>query len=435
MKKQIWVIACVGIVGMSLLAFARPVATETNANLDAVAKSAYVSESQHTQDDFAKVLLDRVIDENTDVNTDEGIEKSTQEVAVPCLENGSGVVVTSVEGIDKLEKEKEKKEVNMKELFPNLRYDRLGIAKNVDRWLNIREKGSINAKIVGKLPKNAACNIVGINKEGWAKIQSGKLTGYVKSEYLVTDKEAEAYALEVGTLVATVKTTTLNARFLPSEDAAKYTLIPEGEELEVFRENPKESFVEKFKENHFKGKKKVYIKDVNDKEMYQNLDAWVCVRVDREKVFVHRDYVDISYQLKKAVAVETLSENQSAGVTSTRVRMVEFAKQFLGNRYVWGGTSLTSGTDCSGFTQAIYRNFGYSLPRTSRAQSSASRAVSSSDVRPGDLFFYGAGSGVNHVAMYIGGGQVIHASNARDGIKISNAYYRTPIKIGRFIND
>ena len=115
--------------------------------------------------------------------------------------------------------------------------------------------------------------------------------------------------------------------------------------------------------------------------------------------------------------------------------MVAYAMQFLGSPYVYGGTSLTHGTDCSGFTQGIYAHFGYSIPRTSSAQAGATRTISASQAKPGDLFFYGNGSSVSHVAMYIGGGQVIHASSARTGIKISNSNYRTPIKVGRVIND
>ena len=108
--------------------------------------------------------------------------------------------------------------------------------------------------------------------------------------------------------------------------------------------------------------------------------------------------------------------------------------QFLGNRYVYGGTSLTNGIDCSGFTMRIYERFGYSIPRTSSAQSSYFRKISSSEAKPGDLFFYGSGGKVSHVAMYIGNGKVIHASSARTGIKISNAFYRSPIKVGRILN-
>lgn len=116
-----------------------------------------------------------------------------------------------------------------------------------------------------------------------------------------------------------------------------------------------------------------------------------------------------------------------------RKDMVAYAKKFLGNRYVYGGTSLTKGTDCSGFTMRIYQKFGYKIPRTSRSQSSASKKISSAEKKPGDLIFYGSGKRVSHVAMYIGNNKVIHASNAKSGIKISKWNYRRYIKIGRFI--
>lgn len=428
MKKQVWIIGFAGLIGMSLLAFAKPTATSSAVNEVSIARINSTTDNFYTPAQFAEAMLQNIADET--------IDNETEEVAIPFLKSGSGVTVTSVEVTDseEIDTQDEAGEVNVKELISNLNYDRLGIAK-VDNWLNIRKKPSIDAKIVGKLPKNAGCNIYGITKDGWAKIKSGNVTGYVSSEYLVMDEEAEAYALEVGTLVATVKTTTLNARFVPSTDSAKYTLVPEGEDLEVFREHLKTSFVEKFIDKYFQGEDKQYITEVDQDAMYDQLDDWLCVRIDSERVFVSKEFVDISYQLKKAVAVKELSENKSAGVTSARVSMVEYAKQFLGNRYVWGGTSLTNGTDCSGFTMGIYAHYGYSIPRTSAAQASYTRSVSSSDVRPGDLFFYGKGSSVSHVAMYIGNGLVIHASNERDGIKISNAYYRTPIKIGRVIND
>lgn len=116
-----------------------------------------------------------------------------------------------------------------------------------------------------------------------------------------------------------------------------------------------------------------------------------------------------------------------------RKDMVSYSKKFLGNRYVYGGTSLTRGTDCSGFTMRVYQKFGYKIPRTSRSQASASKSVSSANKQPGDLVFYGSGRRVSHVAMYIGNGKIIHASNRRDGIKISRWNYRKCIKIGRFI--
>ena len=178
--------------------------------------------------------------------------------------------------------------------------------------------------------------------------------------------------------------------------------------------------------------------------MYKDASNWVMLNIDNDHVFVSKDFVKFTYNLNRAVKIKHISakkshssskkgssDSSSSGSNSSIASsLVNYAMQFLGNRYVWGGTSLTNGTDCSGFVMRIYEHFGYSLPRTSSAQAAATRTVSAGDVRVGDLFFYGSGS-VSHVAMYIGNGQVIHASNARDGIKISSAYYRQPIKIGR----
>lgn len=130
--------------------------------------------------------------------------------------------------------------------------------------------------------------------------------------------------------------------------------------------------------------------------------------------------------------VKTVHSSKKSGVSSGQASIVEYAKKFLGNPYVWGGSSLTGGTDCSGFTMSLYAKYGYSLPHNAAAQAGVTRSVSSP--KPGDLFFYSNGSRINHVAMYIGGGMVIHASNPTDGIKISTAYYRHPVKIGRVMN-
>lgn len=326
------------------------------------------------------------------------------------------------------------------EIEMNIKYDRLGIA-NVEESLNVRQKASTDAKVIAKMGKNAACNVEKITKSGWAKIKSGDVQGFVLAKYLIMDEEAEELALKVGKRIATVKTETLNARFLPSTQSAKYTLVSDGEELEVVRENISEKYVSNFISKHFNTKKtKAYIKDVDQDAMKEELADWICVSIDDEKAFVSKEFVTFSYELKKAVSTETngtggSGSSNSSGQSSIRLSMVSYAKQFLGNRYVYGGTSLTNGTDCSGFTMGIYGHFGYGLPRTSSAQASATRTISASEAKPGDLFFYGYGGSVSHVAMYIGGGQVIHASNERTGIKISNAFYRTPIKVGRVIND
>lgn len=315
----------------------------------------------------------------------------------------------------------------------NLNFDRLGIS-NVSNYLNIRKKPGEDEKIIGKLPKYAGCNVYSI-KDGWAKIKSGKVTGYVKAEYLVLDEEAEKMALEVGTEIATVNTTTLKVRALPSMDSRVYSLVPIEEQMDVVKENITKESLESFLDKYCSEDESL-LDGVNVDAMMNDLDNWICVSIDNEMAFVAKEFVDISYQLERAVFVEELSVDGSSGVSSLRAQMVQFAKQYLGNRYVYGGTSLNGGIDCSGFIMRIYQHFGYTgIPRTSRAQAGYSRSISSSQLKPGDLLFYGNGSSVSHVAMYIGNGQVIHASNARTGIKISNAYYRSPIKIGRIIND
>ena len=133
----------------------------------------------------------------------------------------------------------------------------------------------------------------------------------------------------------------------------------------------------------------------------------------------------------------TLTSTKS-GVPSGEIRrsMVEFAAQFVGNQYVWGGTSLTRGADCSGFTMKVYENFGVSLPHYSGSQAQMGKAVSSSEMRPADLIFYTDSRGtVNHVAMYIGNGQIVHAASRRSGIKISTWNYRKPKTIRNLLGD
>ena len=114
--------------------------------------------------------------------------------------------------------------------------------------------------------------------------------------------------------------------------------------------------------------------------------------------------------------------------------MVAYAKQFLGNPYVYGGTSLTDGADCSGFTMRIYEHFGIDIGRSSRDQAVKGREIPIESVQPGDLLFYASGDYINHVAMYVGGGQIIHASTKKTGITMCTAYYRTPYKAVTFLD-
>ena len=312
----------------------------------------------------------------------------------------------------------------------NLNYSRLGVATKVDTYLNVRKKPSENSKIVGKMTKNAGCHIYKI-KKGWAKMVSGNVTGWVKAKYLVTDEKAEKAATKVGRECVEITTNSLRVRALPTTDAPIYSVVSEGEEFVIRENNLTTEFVEKVIKKQKISKEAIKRAGGMD-AINADLANWVCVTVDDDYAFVAKEFVEEQYSLKRAVKVGTVSASSSDGVSEGQASIVEYAKQFLGNRYVWGGASLTHGTDCSGFTMSLYARYGHSLPHNAAAQAGVTRKVSSP--KPGDLFFYSNGSRINHVAMYIGSGLVIHASNPSDGIKISNAYYRHPVKIGRVMN-
>lgn len=312
----------------------------------------------------------------------------------------------------------------------NLNYSRLGIASKVDTYLNVRKKPSENSKIVGKMTKNAGCHIYKV-KKGWAKMVSGKVSGWVKASYIVTDEKAEKLAMKVGRECVEINADSLRVRALPTTDAPIYSIVSEGEEFVIRKQKLTMNFVNKIIKKQKISKE--FIQRAGGMEAIEaDLDNWICITVDNESAFVSKEYVTEQYSLKRAVKVGTLSADSSDGVSSSQISIAEYAKQFLGNRYVWGGSSLTGGTDCSGFTMSLYAKYGHSLPHNAAAQAGVTRSVSSPV--PGDLFFYSNGSRINHVAMYIGNGLVIHASNPSDGIKISNAYYRHPVKIGRVFN-
>ncbi len=362
------------------------------------------------------------LDKYTDVMLAEQAAESEEE-----LKETKDEVSTKAEGASEEDEEEDTSHFKL-----NLVYDRLGVAK-VDSYLNVRSKPSESAKIVGKMTKNSGCHIYTV-KKGWAKMISGGVKGWVKADYLVMDQEAEELARKVANLRISVTTETLNVRYLPTTDARVYDQISQESEYDIVKRNLTKEWVEDYMSSHCK---KSEIKEINKEDMFANLDDWICIRIDREKAFVSKDFVKVTYNLDRAVSINSKNgggsgSSANGGSSSLLSQIVAYAMNFLGNRYVYGGTSLTNGTDCSGFTMRIYQHFGYSIPRTSAAQAASLPSVSRSDVRPGDLFFYGSG-GVSHVGMYIGNNQIIHASNERTGIKISYAYYRTPIKIGRVI--
>ncbi len=275
-------------------------------------------------------------------------------------------------------------------------YVNLGIVK-VKGNLNVRKKPSQNGRIVGKITNKAGCEVLKTKKD-WVKIKSGKVTGWVSSEYLLTGDDALAVVNKAASHVAKVTTNNLRVRKKASTKSGVMTTVAKGERLEVIKE----------------------------------LDDWIKVEINGDEGYISSDYAKVSYSLDEAATLTELSAGK--GVSDIRVSLVQYALSFVGGRYVWGGTSLSSGVDCSGFTMQIYAKYGYSLPHHSASQAGHGTSISASEAKPGDLFFYGS-SGIGHVAIYIGNGQIVHAASARTGIIIGNAFYRNPVKVVRLINN
>ena len=215
-------------------------------------------------------------------------------------------------------------------------YTLLGVVDAEKGYINIREEQSTDSDVVGKIRKDAICEVVSIEDE-WCEIESGEIKGYISSEYLLTGEKANEKA---------------------------EALMAEGVELET--------------------------------------------------------------------AITLMEYRYGKGVTDIQMEICEFARQFVGNPYRWGGTSLTNGADCSGFTLSVYANYGVSLPHSSKAQANCGTRIDLSELQPGDLVFYG-GSNIHHVAMYIGNGQVVHAQSTNTGIVVSSMNYNTPTRAVRIL--
>ena len=140
-------------------------------------------------------------------------------------------------------------------------------------------------------------------------------------------------------------------------------------------------------------------------------------------------YEEPGYEETEAPGYE---ETEAPSTSGTGQQIADYAVQFVGNPYVWGGTSLTNGADCSGFTLSVFANFGIGLSRTAESQSYGGTSVDFGSLQPGDLLFYNSTGSIDHVAIYIGGGQIVHAANSRKGIIISDAYYQTPVCARRY---
>lgn len=305
------------------------------------------------------------------------------------------------------------------------------VIAQVNKYVNIRNIPSEDGEVVGKLYNNSVGTFIS-ESNGWYQIKSGTVTGYVKGEYCVTGDAAVELAKQVGTRIGTVNTTTLYVRTEPTTESSVLGMVPIEDDLVVLEE----------------------------------VDGWAKVDIEEGLGWVSTDYLELHTEFVEAESKEeeerrlakeaeerrraheaaaakaaqqsAPSQSGSSGAPAPAnvsvgsgsemgVAVAQYALQFQGNPYVYGGTSLTNGADCSGFVMSVYANFGVSLPHSSSADRSQGSAVDGlENAQPGDLICYSG-----HVAIYIGNGQIIHASTQNTGIIVGNANYKKVLAVRR----
>lgn len=418
-------------------------------------------------------------------------------------------------------------------------YDNIAVSK-VSGSVNIRTEANTTSSVTGKIYNDCAATILDtVEGEGgkWYKIQSGSVTGYIKSEYFVTGQKAETKAKEVGKTYGTVvDTTSLRLRENPDltsktltllSEGAQYSVVgQEGDFLKVSVDTDLEGYVfkdymktsvefnkavsveeEKAKEDDEAKRKEEADKAIKEleaakkaeskaaqtkaettaskketaaakaettavpkaetqKETAKETEAAIkVIAANPEKAEdVTVAAPTVKQETKAETKIETKAETKAETIveaktetkpevpgikketssskstesssveTASRTALVAYAQQFLGNPYVYGGTSLTKGADCSGFVMSVFSHFGISTGRSSRDQAARGKTIPVSEVKPGDLLFYASGSYINHVGIYVGNGKVIHSSTPATGICYAPSNYRTPCKAVTFFD-
>ena len=359
-----------------------------------------------------------------------------------------------------------------------------------EEYINVRSEADENSEVVAKLYNDAAATVEETEDNGWYKITSGNAVGYVKAEYFATGEKAQEIASQVGYNVAVVNAEALNIRTAPSEESDVIDVAGQSDELEVVdtsegwatvalgndvygfihpdycqyktyyptavtleEEAAREAALRRAEEAKAQAAEQSsaegttyeetaetdasYVEETPETdpsyaEETPETDPAYTETPETDPTYTETPETDPTYTETPETDPTYTETPDTSSDSSLGQAIANYAVQFVGNPYVYGGTSLTNGTDCSGFTQSVMANFGIYLARTAADQSYGGTSVSISDIQPGDLLFYSDGGGISHVAMYIGGGQIVHAATESQGIIISNYNYDAPVCAARY---
>lgn len=305
-------------------------------------------------------------------------------------------------------------------------YQNFAIA-DVDSYVNVRQEPNTDCEVLGKLYDGAVAQIletVGEGENQWFKVISGSVEGYIKAEFFIHGEDAAAVMDQYVAKYVSVNADKLNVREGQTTESRRIGYLCTGERLKVIEDNGEWIHVQYTDE--IKGYVSAQYVTIEEDYIYAKNSE----EESAEAAFIKelKDRAGISETVVQENTTITVQPPSTLYSTSVELRkaIIDYAMQFLGNRYINGGQSLVTGTDCSGFTMYVLREFGYSISRVPQGQyTSAGRAISYSEAQPGDIICYSDNGGVSctHVAFYIGNGQILHAANSRDGVKISSATY------------
>ena len=326
----------------------------------------------------------------------------------------------------------------------------------VNHYVNVRQEPDTESEILGKLYDKSAATVLETTEDGWYRITSGNVNGYVKAEYVVVGDEE--LARSVGTRLATVTTTTLFVRTEPTTEAKVLTMLPDGDDVVVTDESTEgwakvstaegDGYValdyvtlsteyihaeskaeEEARLAREEAERQAAARAAEEARKAREAEAArAAAEQEAARKAAEKQEVKKSGAGSSAGSSSGSSAGQSAQTASSNGQaVVDYARQFLGNPYVYGGNSLTNGTDCSGFVKGVYAAFGINLPRTSSEQRSVGYAVSLSEIQPGDIVCYSG-----HVGIYAGNNTLIHASNEKTGITLTSPVtYRSVLAVRR----